>query len=171
MILSKLYLYDSAKESEGYRGTDLSAYLLQGDTYEEDLSQELDSGNITLDGYPYRKEFAPETKFILDKVLIVETQDGEKVEDKIYTYHICVEKDIVAQPIMSDNEYFTHTIFFIEPSVVAQKRVVDNISATYKLSDVSLEQDLAYDINATNELIFTPILINHLLHLSNHSWS
>lgn len=140
MIKTKLYLYDSTKESDGYRGLDLSAYLLQGDCYKEDLTQVLDSGDITLEGYPLRKEFAPETKLILDKYETL----PDLTEELIYTYHICVEKDVVEQNIMSDNNYFSHHIFFIEPSVIAQKRVVDNISATYKLSDVSLETRTAY---------------------------
>ena len=46
---------------------------------------------------------------------------------------------------MSDDTYFDHHISLIEPSVVAQKRPVDNIAVTYKLKDVSLQTLPAFD--------------------------
>ena len=127
----RVYLYNSEQESNGYRGENLSAFVLQGTTVNEDLTQILDTGEITLAGYTEEKNFAPETKMIVD---IVETETNAIVE----TLHYCVERDVVEQPILSDDNYFNHHIFLIEPSVVAQKRLVDNISATYKLKDVTL---------------------------------
>lgn len=130
----RVYLYDSTQEANGYRGTDYSANVLQGGEETEDITQELDTAEITLIGLPFYKEFTPETKFIVD---IVSEQNGI---EEIRTIHLCVSRDTVIQPILSDENYYDHHISFIEPSVVAQKRLVDNISATYKLKDVTLEE-------------------------------
>lgn len=133
MIERKIYLYDSSQEQNGYRGADFSAHILQGNEETEDITQELDTAEITLCGLNIQKEFAPETKFILDV-----WENGEIIESK--TKHFCVARDIVNQPILSDDTYFDHHISFIEPSVIAQKRLVDNIATTYKLKDVTLKE-------------------------------
>ena len=141
MIEIKLYLYDRTKENSGlggYRGTDLSKYVAQGFGDKEDITQELDTSDITLYGYPQQKEFDPETKFIIDIV-----ENGQIVE----TLHRVVQKDLVNQPELVDDGYFDHHISLIEPSAIAQKRLVDNISATYKLKDVTLEEEVAYNLN------------------------
>lgn len=143
----RVYLYNSEQESNGYRGENLSAFVLQGTTVNEDLTQILDTGEITLAGYTEEKNFAPETKMIVD---IVETETNTIVE----TLHYCVERDVVEQPILSDDNYFNHHIFLIEPSVVAQKRLVDNISATYKLKDVTLVTEPAFDLTKKTSLTF-----------------
>ena len=145
MITTKIYQYDSSQESNGYRGTDYSKYVLQGAEITEDITQELDTAELTLCGLNTNKEFEPESKFIID---ILETNEfGEDVI--VQTHHFCVARDIVSQPILSDDTYFDHHISFIEPSVVAQKRLVDNIATTYKLKDVSLKEIPAYpDTNA-----------------------
>lgn len=143
----RVYLYNSEQESNGYRGENLSAFVLQGTTVNEDLTQILDTGEITLAGYTEQKNFAPETKMIVD---IVETETNAIVE----TLHYCVERDVVEQPILSDDNYFNHHIFLIEPSVVAQKRLVDNISATYKLKDVTLVTEPAFDLTKKTSLTF-----------------
>jgi hypothetical protein len=88
-------------------------------------------------GLNFQEEFLPESKFILDL-----WEDGQIIEKA--TRHFCVARDIVSQPILSDNNYFDHHISFIEPSVVAQKRLVDNISVTYKIKDVSLKETVVY---------------------------
>lgn len=143
MITTKIYQYDSSQESNGYRGTDYSKYVLQGAEITEDITQELDTAELTLCGLNTNKEFEPESKFIID---ILETNEfGEDVV--VQTHHFCVARDIVSQPILSDNTYFDHHISFIEPSVVAQKRLVDNIAVTYKLKDVSLKEIPAYPDN------------------------
>jgi hypothetical protein len=144
MLITKVYLYDSSQENNGYRGEDLSKYLLQGDQCGEDITQEMDTAEITLVGLSMQKEFDPETKFIID--LIEKTEFGEQLVENI---HYVVATDIVSQPVLSDNNYFDHHISLIEPSVVAQKRLVDNISTTYKLKDVSLEQVPAFPIEQT----------------------
>ena len=138
MIQVKLYLYNSAQESNEYRGTDLSAYVLSGAQNTENLTEELDVSEIVLQGYPERAEFAPETKFIV-----------EVYQDDIrrYVYHRVVQEDVVEQPILSDEEYFTHTITLIEPSAIAQKRIVDDIAVSYKLKDVTLKQIPAFNQN------------------------
>lgn len=149
MFLTKLYKYDSTEEANGYRGEDFTPYVLQSATFNEDITQELDTQEITLNGLPFSEEFAPETKFIAD--IVEQLPDQEIIHQ---TIHLCVSSDMVDKPILSDDNYYNHHIFFIEPSVVAQKRLVDNISATYKLKDVSLEQLPAYDTS------LTPILNN-----------
>ena len=156
MITTKIYQYDSSQESNGYRGTDYSKYVLQGAEITEDITQELDTAELTLCGLNTNKEFEPESKFIID---IIETKEfGEDVI--VQTHHFCVARDIVSQPILSDDTYFDHHISFIEPSVVAQKRLVDNIAVTYKLKDVSLKEIPAYPDNDYNLSItssaFTP---------------
>ena len=148
MFKTKIYRYDRLKETEGYRGTDYSAYIVQGEDLTEDITQVMDRYEITLAGLPTITAFEPETKFILD---IVEYKAGY-VESIVQTIHFVVSRDMVNQPILSDNKYFDHHISFIEPSVVAQKRLVDNISATYKLKDVSLEEQPAFpDTKATSD--------------------
>ena len=136
MNKTRLYLYDKTKESNGYRGTDLSAYVMQGDELAERLNNELDTAFVTLAGYSEKEGFAPTTKMIMDKVT-----DGVIVA----TYHWMVDEDLVEKPILSDDTYFDHHISLIEPSVVAQKRPVDNIAVTYKLKDVSLQTLPAFD--------------------------
>ena len=152
MIEIKLYLYDSSQELNGYRGTNLSQYVGQGFSNVEDITQELDTSEIVLFGYSQQKEFDPETKFIIDIV-----QDDEIIE----TLHRIVQKDLVNQPELVDDTYFNHHITFLEPSAIAQKRLVDNISATYKLKDVTLEEELAYDLDedatmANTQSVYVP---------------
>ena len=136
MNKTRLYLYDKTKESNGYRGTDLSAYVMQGDELAERLNNELDTAFVTLAGYSEKEGFAPTTKMIMDKVT-----DGVIVA----TYHWMVDEDRGEKPILSDDTYFDHHISLIDPSVVAQKRPVDNIAVTYKLKDVSLQTLPAFD--------------------------
>lgn len=151
MFKIKLYLYDSTQESNDYRGVDLTKYVLQGQQYTEDITQVLDTSEITLTGFPQKESFAPETKFIVDIV-----EFNEFAEISTITLHLCVASDTPSQPILSDDTYFDHHISFIEPSVVAQKRLVDNISTTYKLKDVSLKEVPSFpssnipDINIQN---------------------
>lgn len=143
MFKIKLYKYDSSQEANGYRGVgenDFSRFVAQGEDIGEDITQVLDTSEITLYGLPFQKAFDPETKFIADIIEYSNTQPDLIVDTK----HLVVARDTPSQPILSDNQYFDHHISFIEPSVVAQKRLVDNISATYKLKDVSLEEASAY---------------------------
>lgn len=146
MFLTKLYKYDSTQEANGYRGEDFTPYVLQSATFNEDITQELDTQEITLNGLPFSEEFAPETKFIAD--IVEQLPDQEIIHQ---TIHLCVSSDMVNKPILSDDNYYNHHIFFIEPSVVAQKRLVDNISTTYKLKDVTLEQTSPYDTSLAPE--------------------
>jgi hypothetical protein len=144
MIELKLYLYDSTKEDNGYRGTDLSRYVLMGTQNTEDITQVVDITEITLAGYPTGVAFAPETMFVLD----------ETENDEIFrTFHRVVKDDYVSQPILSRDDYFDHSITLTEPSIIAQKRIVDNMSITYKLKNVKLETQSAYDLNATTGFV------------------
>lgn len=150
MIKTKVYLYDT--NYRDYRGEDFSANVLQGDEETEDITQELDTAEITLCGLTRKESFDPETKFIVDTVEVIGA-----TENIVATRHWCVARDIVSQPILSDDNYFDHHISFIEPSVVAQKRLVDNISATYQLKSVSLDTDIPpYDTTQEMVLVNSP---------------
>lgn len=139
MFKIRLYEYNNDYPEKGYRGKEYTKYILQGSQFTEDITQVLDTSEITLSGLPQKESFAPEYKFIADIIKIV--GDEEIIAD---TLHLCVSRDMVTQPILSDNNYYEHHISFIEPSVIAQKRLVDNIAVTYKLKDVSLEGEYAY---------------------------
>ena len=159
MFKVKLYKYDSAQENNGYRGTgenDFSPFVLQASQLTEDITQELDTAEITLSGVSFSKEIEPATKLIMDIVEVGEL-GLETIRD---TRHFVVSSDNVSQPVLSDDTYFDHHLSLIEPSVIAQKRLVDNISVTHKLKDVSLEESVAYPttdtyINIENSY-FTP---------------
>jgi len=155
--------YEAYKEYESdYKGTELTQYVLQGNQNAEDITNELESAEVTLQGYPYQKEFTPETKLIMEKVVETVLSDGTTTTDVLTTLHWCVDTDTVTKPILNDNNYYNHTISLIEPSVVAQKRLVDNISSTYRLKFVDLKELTTF---STEELIkpissetqFTPI--------------
>lgn len=152
MYKIKVYKYDSSQEENGYRGTGENAFIDNvslGTELDEDVTQELDASEITLRGLPFQNAFDPETKFIID--LVEETNNNGTIEEVIkQTIHRCVLRDVPNKPILSDDHYFDHHISFIEPSVVAQKRLVDNISATYKLKDVTLKESPAFDTKDTD---------------------
>lgn len=147
-IITKLYKYDSNEEANGYRGMDYSQYILMGDSDVDNLDDTLDTVEVTLVGLPFREEFAPETKFIYEKWYEQLDENGEISYTMWKDWHLCVSNDTVEQPILSDEHYFNHNISFIEASVVAQKRTVDNIAITYRLKDVSLNVAPQYDVNA-----------------------
>lgn len=138
MIKLMCYLYNSKNKANGYRGENLTDYVLQGVEDTEDLTQELDTTEITLMGIKRKNSYEPSTKFIIDI-----TEDGNIIK----TLHRVVKDDFVTQPILNDDEYFKHEISLIEPSVIAQKHTVDNIACTYKLKDVSLDTKEAFDVN------------------------
>ena len=71
MIQLKVYLYDSSKEENGYRGTDYSKYVLMGGENVEDITQELDNSTITLMGIDRAEQVTPKTKFIIDAIGIL----------------------------------------------------------------------------------------------------
>lgn len=143
-IITRLYLYDGENEANGYRGTDYSANVLSGHTTTEDLQDIIDVAEITLAGLPFREEFAPKTKFILEKW--VQNDDGTL--DMYRSYSYVVGSDYVEQPELADDAYFNHHITFNEASVDAQGRLCDNISVTYRLKDVSLDIVPTYNIMA-----------------------
>lgn len=159
MIKTRIFLYNSQNESDGYRGEELTSHLLQGDYLKEDITEALDIGEITLEGLTRREEFEPETKFIIDVYDVRKRiYEGEEFEETVAEWHwdMCVQKDLVEQPILSDDTYFNHSISLIEPSVVAQKRLVDNISATYKLKDVNIETQPTFNIDQESSTQNTP---------------
>jgi len=162
MILIKLYKYDRTKGTDGYRGEDLTKYVLQGAHDHEDITQELDYSEVTLLNYPNEIAFTPESKFIIDicygsykTSVIPPNPEPQIIEDFIIlkTLHRIVKQDAVQLPVLSDQTLYTHNITFIEPSAIAQKRVVDNIAATYKLKDVSLDTQTTYNLEAKNGFV------------------
>ena len=138
----RLYKYDRRNESDNYRGTNYTNYILQGTTITEDLTEVMDTVTLTLSGLTFQKEFEPSTKFILEYWQKID-DDFQMVKD----YHLIVESDYVEQPILSDDEYYNHHISFIEASALAQGRIVDDISITYKLKDVSLDSKTIYNLD------------------------
>lgn len=154
MIYTKLYKYDSTQEENGYRGTDFSSHILIGDIATDNLTEVMGTVELTLAGLPFSKEFEPKTKFIYEK------WDGEPYAESSYsmTWHIIVQEDLVSKPVLSDNEYYDHHITFIEASAVAQGRLVDNISVTYKLQDVTLQGDVVIDENEKAKTSFVGVV-------------
>lgn len=144
-IITRLYEYDSTQEANEYRGKDYSKYILVGDADQDNLDDTLDSVALTLVGLPFRKEFSPKTKFIYEKWT---TNATGSVGRLFKSWHIEVDNDAVEQPIMSDNHYFNHSITFLEASIDAQGRLVDNIAVTYRLKDVNLNIAPTYDTEA-----------------------
>ena len=156
MIVAKVYKYDSEQEANGYKGEDFSKYAVLGYTSVDNLEDTLDTFSISLVGLPFRKEFAPKTKFIIE--LYDETTDPETKEKTLTLwnepFHLEVESDAVEQPIISDDTYFNHNLSLIEASIDSQTRLVDNIAVTYKLQDVTLEEQPTYDVELTSSLKF-----------------
>ena len=136
-IITRLYEYDSTQEANGYRGTDYSKYILLGDSDVDNLDDTLDTVEVTLAGLPFREEFAPSSKFIYEKWREQLDGNGNVVLNLWKDWHLCVSNDTVEQPILSDDNYFNHCISFIEASVDAQGRLVDNIAVTYRLKDIT----------------------------------
>ena len=157
MIVAKVYKYDSTQEANGYKGEDFSKYAVIGYASVDNLEDTLDTFSISLVGLPFRKEFAPKTKFIIE--LYDETIDPETKEKTLTLwnepFHLEVESDAVEQPIISDDTYFNHNLSLIEASVDSQTRLVDNIAVTYKLQDVTLEEQPTYDVGLETTLKMT----------------
>ena len=157
MIIAKVYKYDSSQESNGYKGEDFSRYVKMAYSNVDNLEDTLDTFNLTLVGLPFRKEFAPKTRFIVELYDEQKEPNGD-VSLTLFNgepFHLEVMNDSVEQPIISDNNYFNHNLSLIEASVDTQSRLVDNIAVTYKLQDVTLEETPTYDINLKTSLSFT----------------
>ena len=154
MIVAKVYKYDSTQEANGYKGEDFSKYAKLAYSSVDNLEDTLDTFSISLAGLPFRKEFAPKTKFIIE--LYDEITDPTTGETTLTLwnepFHLEVESDAVEQPIISDDTYFNHNLSLIEASVDTQTRLVDNIAVTYKLQDVTLEEQPTYDISLKTKL-------------------
>jgi hypothetical protein len=148
MIITKLYKYDSTQENNNYRGEDFSKYILVGDSDTDDLTEVLDTVELTLAGLPFGEEFEPKTKFIYEKWEDITDLQGNKTLQLWKDWHIVVAEDVVSQPILSDNNYFNHNISFLEASAIAQGRLVDNIAITYRLKDINLDGKTTINENA-----------------------
>lgn len=136
MVKTHLYLYDETKAIN--QMTDYGDYIEIADRMTDRLDEVMGTYRCRLLGLPKSKEFSPSTKFILIKE---DAQGNNALE-----LHLLVQQDLVEKPILSKDNYFNHDITFNEASVVAQSRICDNISNTYKLQDVNL--DIAQQIDA-----------------------
>lgn len=149
-IIPKIYLYDSSRPDN--KGVEFSDNILQGYSYSDHLDDTLDTFECTLAGLDFQEEFSPSTKFI------IELYESVAFFDTLWRkLDMVVDNDTVTKPILSDGSYFDHHINFIECGVLAQKRLVDNISVTYKLKDVSLDILPTYDINEDASANFSNI--------------
>lgn len=131
---------------------DFSKYAQIGFGQTLPLDDTLDTMSIQLVGLPFRQEFAPTSMF---RVTISQEFYDEETEEsgsfnKVYDY--CLQDDDVEQPNMAE-ELYTHNLVLINPAIIAQRRSIDNISVTYKLQDVELEESnaLIIDIDSTCE--------------------
>ena len=141
MIETKLWLFGSGfPENKQY---DYTQNIMSGMTYTDDLTEVLDVCELTLVGITREERFAPSTKFILE----LWQTDGQKSK-RFMRYSLCVANDVVSKPQLSDDHYFNHSITFNEASVLAQGRIVDNCSETYKLKDVNLDKSPSFDPTA-----------------------
>ncbi len=138
MTITHLYLYDETKTID--KMVDYGDYISVADRDERLLNDTIGTYSCKLLGISKSKEFSPSTKFILTKEL-----DGHVYIEK----HLMVQIDLVEKPILSVENYYNHDITFNEASVVAQKRICDNISNTYKLQDVSLDISQQIDVDST----------------------
>jgi hypothetical protein len=156
MIVAKVYKYDSNQQGNDYKGEDYSKYAKLGYSSIDNLEDTLDTFSICLAGLPFREEFAPKTKFIIELYdEDVDATTGERTLDLWdEPLHLEVDNDAVEQPILSNNNYFNHNITFIEPSVDTQSRLVDNIAVTYKLQDVTLNEQPTYDVSLLTNFNF-----------------
>ena len=155
MVEIKLYLYDGTRYEN--KGTDYSQYVLSGSNWTDDLTEVLDTAEVTLVGLPTSDEFAPTTKFIME----IREVDAEQGTNQLYqTLSLCVANDTVTQPILSDNNYFSHSITFNEASVIAQGRVVDNCSETFELKKVDINSESTYDTTANAQPTIAPSYTN-----------
>ena len=131
---------------------DFSKYAQIGYGQTLPLDDTLDTMSIQLVGLPFRQEFAPTSMFRI--TISQEFYDEESEEsgsfNKVYDY--CLQDDDVEQPNMAE-ELFTHNLVLVNPAIIAQQRSVDNISVTYKLQNVYLEESSAIilDLESTCE--------------------
>lgn len=142
---TRIWVYDSTKTD--YKGTELTQYLQPSDTWCDNLDDTLDTAEMTLVGYPTRDEFAPTTKLIVEK-----GSYSGSTWSPYETFNWVVSDDTVEQPIMSNDSYFTHSLSLIEPAVIAQQRLCDNFSVTYRLQDVNLDIKPTYDTESTMDV-------------------
>lgn len=147
-FITKVYLYDSSQSD--YKGEDYSSHLLTGDSDIDNLDDTLDTYEMTLAGLNFREEFAPSSKFIIEKY-----QDEVSIENIVKTWNFIVKDDTVSQPIISDDTYFDHHLTLIECGAEAQNRLVDNIAVTYKLQDVSIDVLPTYNTKQKMQLALT----------------
>ena len=144
-VYTRVYLYD--QHSTNKKGTEYTKYLLMGDTVVDNLDDTIDTAEITLAKTPYQQEFDPTRKFIIEKwENVSQTSTPELILKETFSW--CVSEDIVEKSLLSE-ELYDHHISLINPAVIAQKRLCDNMAVTYKLKDVNINVKPTYDPNAT----------------------
>lgn len=147
---------------------DYSKYLQVGAIHTLNLDDTLDRINLSLVGLPFRHELNPTS---LLRLIVSQEQTDDDLETIVVndTFDFALDQDDVEQPNLADNNYFIHNLSLVNPAIIAQQRVVDNISVTYKLQNVvttSSSVDLVSKLNVdivdanydrtTGTGIFTP---------------
>ncbi|MBQ8443783.1 MAG: hypothetical protein IJX25_00305 [Clostridia bacterium] len=124
----KFFLWEN-----GEKARDLSEYLTIPIFIEDRLNEELDSGEVILDGVPIsmKSPLAPKTKVRIERYKKADYSDVPKKWDMV------VEHDDV-EIYAGEPSLCCHRISMIEASVIAQGIHVDNIALTYELQDVSI---------------------------------
>lgn len=100
---TRVWLYNS--KADGYKGEEYTKYLLLGDSWKDNLDDTLDTAEITLAGLDTQQEFAPTTKFIIEKGY----WDGDSWV-LLEQWHWQVDNDAVTKPILADDGYYNHAI-------------------------------------------------------------
>lgn len=136
----KLYLWE-----DGHKTVEYTKYLTCPIFYEDRLNEEIDTGELVLDGVTFGNCFAPKTKFRLERFA------KNNQEHPIKTWDFVVDHDDVEDYVDAPGIY-CHRISIIEPSVIAQGIHIDNISLTYELQDVTLNYK-TYSSDNTKVLI------------------
>lgn len=125
----------------GAKSTNYTDYLIAPIFLEDRLNDELDTGEIILEGINKKEPFPPKTKFRIAKL-----NSNNVLLDE---YHMIVDHDDV-QEYPQCPGYYTHRIYLIEPSAVAQGMHVDNIALTYELRDIDLNYKTVDPIDDTS---------------------
>lgn len=112
-------------------GVDYSSPILLGHDWTDNLDDTINTGNITLAGLSFQKEFAPSTSATM---ILREYSEETIINSKTISW--VIGSDIVEKKILSSETYYDHHIVLKEPNVIAQQRVCDNMAVTYKLRDV-----------------------------------
>lgn len=128
------YYWKIFKWEDGKKVDDLSKFLTLPIFLEPKIDGTLKTGEVILDEMPIstKKAFNPKTKIRIEKYMTNDFSDRPKVYDYV------VDSDQVEEYVGCPN-ICCHRINLIDPSVITQNMLVDNIALTYEMQDVSLK--------------------------------